>query len=502
MKNILVLFWLCTATHLPGQPLSPDIDFPVSYSNLIYHPATRSVILAGGSFMIPDSTVSNVWSWNGKSWKLTNAAGPGSRDFFRSAVHSKTGISYFYGGMIEDGTPQNDMWTLENMKWKKVAQNALGTHDHHNMVYMDHLDAFMIYGGNFNRYPNFDSITWIYKDGHFKKLNIPGPGYRWHNGMVYDKYRKKVMLYGGGEKPDEQWEFDGIKWTKIQTIINPGKRYYHQMIYHEDLKCIILHGGWINQNPRDTSNASARTTWLWNGNNWKKMASEPIFASAMVYDPDRKKVIAYGQTGLNESSPWAIWDLKNNKWTKIKEFGSVDKSGYLKNYLIKNPEDTRALTKYADHLVWQENNFRDAEVIYKKLVSLYPSQPNYWIELTYALSAQNKMDDAAIYLQKIKNAGLANIPFYSRFAGMLHREKRYPSAIFYYEPLLQIDPSAINYYNAGCAYSLTGNTEKAFEYLNKAIDKGYNVKANYEADVELAPLKSDIRWSQMLIKLK
>nr|MBP6793848.1 hypothetical protein [Saprospiraceae bacterium] len=202
------------------------------------------------------------------------------------------------------------------------------------------------------------------------------------------------------------------------------------------------------------------------------------------------------------SSAWAIWDLKNNKWTKIKEFGSVDKSGYLNNYLENNPEDTRALTKYADHLVWQENNYPVAEVIYKKLVSIHPNQTNYWIELTYALSAQNKMDAAAIYLQKIKNAGLANRSFYSRFAGMLHREKKYLSALYYYEPLLQLNPNAANYYNAACAYSLTGNTDRAFEYLNMAIDKGYHVKLNYEADAELAPLKSDIRWSQMLIKLK
>ncbi len=103
MKNILVLFWLFPPTNLLCQSLIPDIDFPVSNGKLIYDPATRSVMLAGGAYMIPDSMVSNVWSWNGQQWKRTNASGPGSRDFFRSAVHSKTGISYFYGGMIEDG---------------------------------------------------------------------------------------------------------------------------------------------------------------------------------------------------------------------------------------------------------------------------------------------------------------------------------------------------------------------------------------------------------------
>jgi hypothetical protein len=34
--------------------------------------------------------------------------------------------------------------------------------------------------------------------------------------MVYDKHRKKVVLYGGGQKPDEHWEFDGNIGQKLK----------------------------------------------------------------------------------------------------------------------------------------------------------------------------------------------------------------------------------------------------------------------------------------------
>jgi hypothetical protein len=44
------------------------------------------------------------------------------------------------------------------------------------MDYIDHLDAFLVYGGNINGYPNYDTTTWICKDQNFTRLDVPGPG--------------------------------------------------------------------------------------------------------------------------------------------------------------------------------------------------------------------------------------------------------------------------------------------------------------------------------------
>jgi hypothetical protein len=49
------------------------------------------------------------------------------------------------------------------------------------------------------------------------------------------------------------------------------------MAYNEDLKITVLHGGWINQDPRDPVNSEPRTTWTWDGKDWKQIAREKHF---------------------------------------------------------------------------------------------------------------------------------------------------------------------------------------------------------------------------------
>ncbi len=324
----------------------PGVTFPMAGQAFFYHPLSKSLLLIGGSAAIPDSINSDIWKWDGKDWTKIAAKGPGSRSFFMGALDTKTGELNFYGGMGFIEIPKGDMWTFDGETWESVKINSIGTHDHHNMVYMDHLDAFLVYGGNINGYPNFDSTTWILKNGKFSGLKIPGPGPRWHYGMVYDRYRKKVILYGGGEKPGEQWEFDGIKWTKIITTVNPGKRFYHAMAYNEDTKTIILHGGWHNQDPRDSTNLTPRSTWEWNGLSWKKIAEEPIFTQAMAYYPERKSIIAFGTTGKYNESNIAMWELKK-KWSKLFDYGKWTTLDILKKHIEQNPNDMLVLVKYA-----------------------------------------------------------------------------------------------------------------------------------------------------------
>lgn len=58
-----------------------------------------------------------------------------------------------------------------------------------------------------------------------------------------------------------------------------------------------------------------------------------------------------------------------------------------------------------------------------------------------------------------------------------------------------------NWYNLGCSYALTGNFDKAFESLNKAIDLGYDDADWMRKDEDLAPLREDPRFVALLARL-
>ncbi len=502
MKTIIFYYslMLCTISAYSQEHI-PNVTFPISGGAFFYHPASKALLLAGGSSVIPDSIQSDVWKWDGKVWTKITAKGPGSRRFFMGALNTKTGELNFYGGMDASYKPKRDMWYFNGKRWTKMTTNDIGTHDHHNMVYMNHLDAFLVYGGNINGYPNFDSTTWILKNGQFTKMNIPGPGPRWHYGLVYDKLRKKAVLYGGGEKPDEHWEFDGVKWTKIITKENPGRRLYHQMVYNDDSKTIILHGGWTNQNPRDAGNYTPRTTWEWNGTAWKKIAEEHIHARALGYDANRKVIVALGYTGNPENSNMALWEMENGKWQQVMDYPKWSPFEIVTKQVEQFPNDFLALAKYADMLEWQTKQYAEAEAAYKKLEVAYPQNTDYWNGLVSVLSAQGKIKDAQVYLEKISKAGLLNKSVYIRLAGRLRQENKITESIIYLIKITELEPVATNFYNLGCAYALSGNKDKAFALLNKAANNGFTARNYFENDGDLASLKNDNRWATLMQKL-
>ncbi|MCA8938799.1 MAG: hypothetical protein KDB07_03275, partial [Planctomycetes bacterium] len=45
------------------------------------------------------------------------------------------------------------------------------------------------------------------------------------------------------------------------------------------------------------------------------------------------------------------------------------------------------------------------------------------------------------------------------------------------------------------------NRNKAFELLNRALDEGWKDRAHLEQDADLAPLRSDPRWQDLLKRL-
>lgn len=74
-----------------------------------------------------------------------------------------------------------------------------------------------------------------------------------------------------------------------------------------------------------------------------------------------------------------------------------------------------------------------------------------------------------------------------------------------YDRAFELGPGANNrgvaYFNLGCGYSLVGKKEKALAALEKAVAEGFTTRRNYETDEDLASLRAEPRFQQLLARL-
>ena len=86
--------------------------------------------------------------------------------------------------------------------------------------------------------------------------------------------------------------------------------------------------------------------------------------------------------------------------------------------------------------------------------------------------------------------------WYSR--GMdLHHDERYDEAIEAFQKSIESGHrEEAASYNIACGYALKGDANKAFEWLGRAMDAGFDVSSYLEKDDDLDGLKSDPRWKE------
>jgi RimJ/RimL family protein N-acetyltransferase len=88
------------------------------------------------------------------------------------------------------------------------------------------------------------------------------------------------------------------------------------------------------------------------------------------------------------------------------------------------------------------------------------------------------------------------------FHCLFNLEKYKESAVFFEKAFgLMNDVEPENLYFCSCALALSGNCEKACDYLNLAIEKGFGDKDKIENEKAFECLKKDIRWDTLLQKL-
>ncbi len=110
------------------------------------------------------------------------------------------------------------------------------------------------------------------------------------------------------------------------------------------------------------------------------------------------------------------------------------------------------------------------------------------------------------FLFIVMNISLMQSQTYKEFvqkADSCYRAKEYKLSVGYYEKAFNIEQKkATDLYNASCSAALLKEDKKAFEWLNLAIDNGYENITYLQNERDLNPLHVKKEWEEVINKLQ
>jgi hypothetical protein len=186
------------------------------WSNMVYVPGTRTVLLFGGTNTPNgDDCFDDTWAWNGitKTWtQLHPATHPSARGPNQLVFDEATRRVVLFGGVTSGLTELTDTWTWDGVNWtQQFPASNPGPRNGLAMVYDAALGAIVLFGGaigpccshNLNDTWTWNGIDWT----EIYPANTPPPA-RNAPVMGYDSLHKVILLFGGdgdGRFLDDTW---------------------------------------------------------------------------------------------------------------------------------------------------------------------------------------------------------------------------------------------------------------------------------------------------------
>jgi len=144
----------------------------------------------------------------------------------------------------------------------------------------------------------------------------------------------------------------------------------------------------------------------------------------------------------------------------------------------------------------------EVERVYQQILKLEPKSLHEILDYAVLLYRRDKPAEAEKYIARAMRLGKMDAYAYGRLGFHLLAAGKDAEAAKYYEEAIALRPTGGDYYNLGCAYSKSGNPDKAFPALQKAVELGYNSRKQFENDTDLSPLKSDSRYQALMEQTK
>lgn len=87
-------------------------------------------------------------------------------------------------------------------------------------------------------------------------------------------------------------------------------------------------------------------------------------------------------------------------------------------------------------------------------------------------------------------------------ARQAYQDKQYVQSAALYLQEFDKQPEAGHLYNAACSFALAGDSDRAFDTLNRAVAQGWLQVAHAEGDADFASLHADPRWPKVIAAMK
>ncbi len=177
-------------------------------------------------------------------------------------------------------------------------------------------------------------------------------------------------------------------------------------------------------------------------------------------------------------------------------------AGFLKQWLSLYPDCLDAIVIYSS-ILRKQQNYSQAEQLLSNKAGKWNENISMIMEMALVKFGVNKDDEAVRLLAPILVDGDQLRERYVYLSGALLDIEKLKTSDEYFEKAMAIFPSSFPYFNRACALARKGQTDKAFEALDKAVEYGgYNARSDYETNTDLQSLQSDARWKLLMEKLK
>jgi tetratricopeptide (TPR) repeat protein len=178
----------------------------------------------------------------------------------------------------------------------------------------------------------------------------------------------------------------------------------------------------------------------------------------------------------------------------------------LADWIKENPNDSAAQIQYGRVLL-QLRRFDEAAAAYEKAQALGANDPGVFSGLGQVKYGQRQYEQAIPLLTRAIEAGMRNSFLYGQLASAQLHAGRNEEAIKSYEKAFAagIPPGAntrgVAYFNLACGHTRLGQKDKAFAALTSAVAEGFTDRNAYETDEDLAPLRAEPRFQELLGRL-
>jgi hypothetical protein len=305
------------------------------------------LVFAGGrgTTVLHDGT--DVWEWDGTSWRrvvMANAPGTGpvARTGHAIAYDEARQRLLLFGGITSPGGAfLGDTWETDFKSWTRVCtacvagSTAPPARSAHAMAYDPVRKVTVLVGGRVSNTPTFDAGTWTWDGaaGTWTRRCNTGTcatvSQRENTTLAFNTTLNRAVLFGGntGAAIDgATYEWDGTAWAAKCTTAPcnatvPAARAQASMFHDPDRKRTVLFGGIVGSfgGVAECMSNFCGTEWEWDGSAWSQIVAPnpgPPAVSGVtpVYDPVRDRVVLFGgQSGGAYSSATYLWD--GSQWS-------------------------------------------------------------------------------------------------------------------------------------------------------------------------------------------